>query len=171
MSTILAVQRLGFVELGWDSLTTAGNEKYEDAGGQKVFKKDGLIFGVAGDVAHGNTVEVAKLPTYNGGDARHWIMKDLVPALRAAFEERGLDSEDSAMIVVVNQLAFRLAANWAVVKPSHGLLAIGSGGDYAVGAYASKPDMRNAIQVAALLDPYTGGYINVTTSASLLNEI
>ena len=122
---------------------------YMSTSSPKVFRRKNYLIGMAGDGIACDLVEAARLPDYTDKSAntRMWVLRELVPAIRAAFKQANYvvntegseDNEnDFGAIVMVNGDMFELDE---VLSPTGPLLspfhAVGSGGPYAIGVLAA----------------------------------
>lgn len=175
MTTVLAVQTDSDVLLAWDSQLTRGNE-YGNMLENKVWCNNGIIFGGSGTTRLLDLIYAMEVPDYDGSDARRWIIRTLVPEIQKAIEdslqtvlrEEDGSLKDSSLMVVVDCTVFLLDSNFSPTSTAEGLVALGSGGDYAKGAYKQGADPRSAVAIASALDPYTGGTIHFSSANELI---
>lgn len=177
MTTVSAVQTEDDVLLAWDSKTTHDNEQYT-SGHSKVFCKDGIVFGISGYTRVHNLIYSMDLPEYDGSDARKWINKKLIPAIKAEIIETGsdrllLDPDDGTAqgwgwFVIVDGIVFLVDSTWGPNVSEEGVYGLGSGADYAKGAYYAGVTIKEAVEIASSLDPYSGGPINYSTASELI---
>ena len=154
-------------EFAWDSQTTwlrAHN------GASKVFENGGVTFGVAGSSRTSDVLEFMSVPALEdykpGFNTREWIVTQLVPAIqdslhevRALEDDKGLADSGGHMILYVNGLAGYLSGNGAFVSDESGLLGVGSGSDYALGAVKAGATLEEAVKIATELDMHSGGEV------------
>lgn len=69
------------------------------------------------------------------------------------------DDAQADMLLVTPQQLFLIAGGFVVEIKHRNFHAIGSGGEYALGAMSAGCDARKALEVAALIDAFTGGDI------------
>ena len=69
------------------------------------------------------------------------------------------DDAQADMLLVTPQQLFLIAGGSVVEIKHRNFHAIGSGGEYALGAMSAGCDARKALEVAALIDAFTGGDI------------
>lgn len=154
-------------EFAWDSQTTWLRAHY---GAAKVFENGGVTFGVAGSARTSDVLEFASIPEMDshkpGFNTREWIITSLVPAILGslrevgALEERnGLADTDSILILSVRGEAGYLSGNGAFVRDDSGLLGVGSGSKYALGAVRAGASLEEAVKIATELDMYSGGEV------------
>lgn len=175
MTTIVAVQTEDDVLLAWDSQMTRDNEK-TPSHEPKVWIRQGVVFGVSGHARLIDLVYAMEFPEYDGSEARMWIIRQLVPAIQQVIEDSpnseavtGKDGDvRGGILVVVDGTAFLLDSLLSPLSSVRGHYAMGSGGDYAHGALEAGLSPAAAVAVAAEIDPFTGGKINVSTYSELV---
>jgi ATP-dependent protease HslVU (ClpYQ) peptidase subunit len=185
MTTIAAVQGRGWAVVGYDSLVSisTGGRSYglpTDAG--KCFEVGEYLFGIAGDFRAVNIVSHNFRPPdagkNSGTELDKFMVSKFVPALKKCFSDNsyGKDAEHgSDILVVANATVYELGAYYDCLRDSRGLYAIGSGGDYALGALIAldgegrrtvgkaKENMERALQIAAYVDTATSEPIYIRT--------
>jgi ATP-dependent HslUV protease subunit HslV len=163
MTTILTARRDGKVALGGDGQVTLGSSVMK-ADANKIRKLlDGQVLaGFAGSTADA----IALLERFE------MKLKDYPSnILRAATElakewrtDRALRRLEAMMIVVADTTTLLLSGTGDVIAPSDGILAIGSGGDYAMSAakalaahssLSATEIVRESLRIAAEIDIYT----------------
>lgn len=129
--------------------------------------------GVAGRSRYGDILRYADVPhihksdlTSPDFDASGWLTTQVVPAWIAAVknaESVHLDKEDwpegTALVVLAGRI-FEVFHDFTVDEVLQ-FGGIGSGSYYAVGAMAAGKSVEKALEIAANLDPYTGGELFV----------
>jgi ATP-dependent protease HslVU (ClpYQ) peptidase subunit len=175
MTTIAAVQGNGWAVVGWDSrMAVEGGRVYSAGhGSSKIVKHNGYLLGAAGDVRIINVLSYASNlpapPTVRGLRLDKFITAKFIPALRDVFDREGITTKnetdtDSVVMVLVNATVYEIGGDWAWVRDASGLYAIGSGGDFALGALAmldvsgvdiAKKSVTTALEVAARFDSGT----------------
>ena len=173
MTTLIMVQQDGDVEMGWDSMLTRSNEKHMLVS-PKIFLNNGLIFGVSGTLRAADILETTDIPTYAGGNQRHWLIRELTPVLREALSKEPslLDEDGTAagwgFMAIVDGQAFQFDSMFNPVQHVSGLYTMGSGGDYARGALMAGASVLGALEVSSIVDPYTGGALSVCLASEYL---
>ncbi|WP_339063337.1 ATP-dependent protease subunit HslV [Tepidibacillus marianensis] len=170
-TTIFAVQHNGKSAMSGDGQVTFGNSMVMKHTAKKVRRlyHGQVIAGFAGSVADAFTLFEkfeAKLEEYNGNLpraavelAKEWRMDKMLRRLEA-------------MLIVMNQEHLLLiSGNGEVIEPDDGILAIGSGGPYALAAgralkrkapdLSAKEIAQQALQIAAEICVYTNNHIIV----------
>lgn len=128
-----------------------------------------MYVGVAGRARYGDILAYTEVPKIHPADlksedfdARGWLITEAVPAwihgVKSA-ESTHLDKEDwpdgGALVVLAGKI-FEVYSDFTVNEVLE-FGGVGSGSDYAVGALAAGKSVRKALEIAADLDPYTGG--------------
>jgi ATP-dependent HslUV protease subunit HslV len=132
-TTVLAVRRGNKVVLGGDGQVTVG-QTVAKASARKVRRMhDGQVLaGFAGSAADGIALFEkfeAKLKEFNGNLARSAV--ELAKDWRT---DRVLRRLEAMMIVADRERTFLLSGTGDVIEPDEGIIAIGSGGPYALAA-------------------------------------
>jgi ATP-dependent protease HslVU (ClpYQ) peptidase subunit len=197
MTTIAAVQGDGWAVVGSDSrITDEGRVYAMPKGSGKVVHNEDYMFGTAGDLRAVNIMEHAFTPPdasgYSGKDLDAFITTRFIPALRKCFEEHGYSASpeekdtkeaaighESQILAVVNGSIYELGEDYSWLKDASGLYAMGSGGDYAIGALhamappkakltieLAKDIVKEALTIAAKLDSNSGGPFTILVQES-----
>ena len=170
MTTIIARKTANGVELGWDSkVSPEGNhpEKVKVINGQ-------FYLGVAGYSRHSDVLHYANVPEVHpaeleaeGFDARGYLVTQVIPAWIKALKEMHGDDPDTAddwpkgsALIVIDGRIFTTDSIFAVTEHEE-VVGIGSGSDYALGALAAGKSVEKAMEIAAQLDPGTGGTLYI----------
>ncbi len=168
-TTIVAVRQDDRVAIGGDGQVTLG-ETVMKAGAQKVRKlKDGKILaGFAGSVADAFTLFnkfEEKLERYPGN-----LPRAAVELAREWRTDRFLRRLEAALIVADRAHLFVLTGDGNVIEPDDEVVAIGSGGGYALAAARAlkehsslaAPDIaRRALEIAGDICIYTNKHITI----------
>jgi ATP-dependent HslUV protease subunit HslV len=167
MTTILTVRRDGKVAIGGDGQVTLGSSVMK-ADANKIRKLlDGqVITGFAGSTADAFALlerfEV-KLKDYPSNIPR--AATELAKEWRT---DRILRRLEAMMIVVAASSTLLLSGTGDVIAPSDGILAIGSGGDYAMSAakalaahssLSAAEIVRESLRIASEIDIYTNANV------------
>ena len=167
MTTILTVRRDGKVAIGGDGQVTLGSSVMK-ADANKIRKLlDGqVITGFAGSTADAFALLERfemKLKDYPSNIPR--AATELAKEWRT---DRVLRRLEAMMIVVAASSTLLLSGTGDVIQPSDGILAIGSGGDYAMSAakalaaHSSLPAteiVRESLKIASEIDIYTNSNV------------
>jgi ATP-dependent HslUV protease subunit HslV len=168
-TTILAVRRNGKVALGGDGQVTVG-ETIMKSSAQKVRLLHGgrIAAGFAGAVADAFTLFdkfEEKLERYPGNLSRAAV--ELAKDWRS---DRVLRRLEAMLIVVDKDHGFVVSGTGDIIEPDDGILAIGSGGSYALAAARAlaqatelepKDIVRRGLEIAGEICVYTNTNITV----------
>lgn len=147
MTTIAAVQGSGWAVVGFDSLVSDDSRIYHLPESQgKVVRRGKYLLGAAGDMRAINLLsDVLVPPTPPSAAASEqqldkFVSSKFIPALKKCFDaaqygEKG--EHDSNIILVVNAVIYDIGTNYDWCRDSQGLYAMGSGGEYALGALSA----------------------------------
>jgi ATP-dependent protease HslVU (ClpYQ) peptidase subunit len=164
MTTIVGVQSTEGCVIVSDSRVVADGKIYNHPDMVKAVERGSYIIGGAGDyralqvVLHGWIPPVvtakAKLNLYE------FVINKVAPSLKQTLTESGIeftktnDSEDNkfelSLIIGINGSLFEIDSDFAIAMNNTGLYAIGSGGDYALGALHAGVSALEAIEIAAI---------------------
>ncbi len=170
-TTILSVRRGGSVCLGGDGQVTLGNTVLK-GNARKVRRlyKDRVLAGFAGGTADAFTLFErfeAKLEAHGGQLARAAV--ELAKDWRT---DRALRRLEALLAVADAKDSYLITGNGDVLEPEHGIIAIGSGGDFARAAARALLDhteldaetiVRHGLQTAAEICIYTNSHLTIET--------
>ncbi|KHE72730.1 ATP-dependent protease subunit HslV [Halobacillus sp. BBL2006] len=172
-TTIFAIQHNGQSAMSGDGQVTLGNQVVMKHKAQKVRRlyNGQVLAGFAGSVADAFTLFEkfeGKLETYDGNIARASV--ELAKEWRS---DRVLRKLEAMLIVMNSEKMFLVSGTGEVIEPDDGILAIGSGGNFALSAGRAlkrySPD-KTAEQIAqAALD--IAGEICVFTNDQIILEV
>lgn len=170
-TTIFAVQHNGQCAMSGDGQVTLGNAVVMKHKARKVrtLFNGQVLAGFAGSVADAFTLFEkfeGKLEAYDGNIARAAV--ELAKEWRSDKVLRKLE----AMLIVMNkEQMFLVSGTGEVIEPDDGLLAIGSGGNYALSAgralrrhsdhMTSKEIARAALEIAGEICVFTNDHITL----------
>jgi len=168
-TTILAVRRDGRVALGGDGQVTVG-ETVMKSNAQKVRALRGgkVVAGFAGAAADAFTLFEKfeeKLERFPGN-----LPKASVELAKEWRSDRVLRRLEALLVVVDRQHGFMLSGSGELIEPDDGILAIGSGGSYALAAaraLVSSTDLspadvvKRSLTIAGEICVYTNTHITV----------
>lgn len=173
MTTIIARKNAdGTVELGSDTLATGPSGSPQVS---KVWSTNGqMYFGVAGTCRYGDILQYADVPQAHekdfeedGFDTHKYLVTEVVPAFHRALDnaykydpDTSDDWKKGSILLVMKGRIFTFDGILSVCEHTT-YAGIGSGGDYALGALAAGKSVKKALEIAAELDPYTGGELRV----------
>lgn len=129
--------------------------------------------GIAGYARYGDIIQYADVERIHPAelaaetfDARGWLITNAIPDWVAALknaEHIHKDKDDWAngsILVILAGRIFEIGHDFSVTEHlEYG--GIGSGSNYAIGAMAAGKTAEKALEIASVLDPYTGGQLNV----------
>ncbi len=168
-TTILAVRRDGKVALGGDGQVTVG-ETVMKAKAQKVRAMQGgkLLTGFAGSVADALTLFEKfeeKLTRFPGN-----LPRAVVELAKEWRSDRVLRRLEAMLVVADVTNGYLISGNGEVIEPDDGILAIGSGGPYALSAARAlatntsltpREIVERSLQIAGEICIYTNTNITV----------
>src|SRR6058998_646258 len=168
-TTILAVRRDGKVALGGDGQVTVGDTVMK-SNAQKVRAIRGgtILAGFAGAAADAMTLFEKfeeKLERYPGNMPRAAV--ELAKDWRS---DRVLRRLEALLVVADREHGFLISGTGELIEPDDGVLAIGSGGSYALAAarallrssdLSAKDIVQRSLEIAAEICVYTNAHITV----------
>lgn len=170
-TTILGIRHKGVVAMGGDGQVTLGNAVMKH-NSQKVRKmhNDTIIAGFAGAAADAFTLFERfeqKLERYSGNLAK--VVVELAKDWRT---DRYLRRLEALLAIMDKNSTFLVSGTGDVIEPDDGIIAIGSGGNYALAAARSlvkysnlKADkmVEEALKIASGICIYTNDNIHIET--------
>ena len=170
-TTILSVRRGDAVSLGGDGQVTMGNTVMK-GNARKVRRlyKDRVLAGFAGGTADAFTLFErfeAKLEAHGGQLARAAV--ELAKDWRT---DRMLRRLEALLAVADARDSYLVTGNGDVIEPEHGIIAVGSGGDFARAAARALLDhtelsaeeiVRKGLETAAEICIYTNDSLTIET--------
>jgi ATP-dependent HslUV protease, peptidase subunit HslV len=169
-TTVLAVRRAGHVVIGGDGQVTMGNTVVKSTARKIRRLHDGkIVAGFAGSAADGITLFEkfeGKLKEYNGN-----LLRSAVELAKDWRTDRALRRLDAMLIVADKKETFLLTGAGDVLDPEHFVVAVGSGGNYALAAARALYDVmddaeaiaRKSMDIAADICVYTNRSLTVET--------
>jgi len=168
-TTILAVRRNGAVALGGDGQVTVGETVMKAKANKVRAIGDGkLLAGFAGSAADALTLFEKfeeKLQRYPGNVPRAAV--ELAKDWRS---DKVLRRLEALLVVASPQHGFVISGNGELIEPDDGILAIGSGGSYALAAaralatnteLSAADIVRKSLEIAGEICVYTNTNITV----------
>lgn len=167
-TTIIGVQKDGKTAIAGDGQVTMGESVIMKNNARKVRKLYGgkVVSGFAGAVADAFTLfdrfEV-KLGEYNGN-----LMRSAVELVKEWRTDKYLQKLEAMLIVADKESMLIISGNGEIIEPDDGIVAIGSGGNYALAAakalYAhtelsAKEIAGEAMKIASGICVYTNNHI------------
>jgi ATP-dependent HslUV protease subunit HslV len=133
MTTIVSVRRNGQVALAGDGQVSLGNTVMKgNAAKVRRLYRNQVLAGFAGGTADAFTLFErfeAQLEKYQGQ-----LVKSAVERAKEWRSDRALRKLEAMLVVADKHASLIITGNGDVVEPEHGVLAIGSGGNYAEAA-------------------------------------
>lgn len=184
MTTLAAIQGEGWAIVGCDSKVVEEQRTFilpRDNG--KIVKNGAYLLGAAGDMRAINLLaHVLKPPVPAPNDIGikldKFISSKFIPALKQCFDEAQYGEkgeQDSSILVVIHGTIYEIGSGYDWCHDESGVYALGSGGDYAMGAMLlaaegkkrtmtnARSSIKSALAISARLDPNTGGSIYLQT--------
>ncbi|MCJ8313273.1 MAG: ATP-dependent protease subunit HslV [Saccharospirillaceae bacterium] len=139
MTTIVSARKNGQVVIGGDGQVSLGNTVMK-GNARKVRRlfNDKVIAGFAGSTADAFTL-FEKFEGYlqqHGGQ----LTRSAVELAKEWRSDRALRKLEAMLIVANEEASLIISGNGDVVEPEHGVIAIGSGGNYAIAAARALSD-------------------------------
>jgi ATP-dependent HslUV protease, peptidase subunit HslV len=168
-TTIICVRKKGKVELAGDGQVTLGDTIIKQ-GAKKIRRlyNDKILAGFAGSSADSFALFSrfeAKLEQFHGNLSRAAV--ELAKDWRT---DRALRHLEAVMIVADDKTTFLIAGNGDLIEPDDGLVAIGSGGAYALAAaramnkftdLGAREIAEESMKIAGKICIYTNDSVNV----------
>src|SRR5215470_1088629 len=168
-TTILCVRKKGKVAIGSDGQVTLGDTVIKH-GARKIRRlyNEKILAGFAGSSADSFALFArfeAKLEQYHGNLSRAAV--ELAKDWRT---DRALRHLEAVMIVADDKNTFLISGNGDLIEPDDGIVAIGSGGAYALAAaralskyteLSAKEIAQEAMQIAGKICIYTNESISL----------
>src|SRR5213596_699392 len=168
-TTILAVRRNGHVALGGDGQVTVGETVMKATANKVRAIGDGkLLAGFAGSAADALTLFEKfeeKLQRYPGNVPRAAV--ELAKDWRS---DRVLRRREALLVVADKEHGYVISGSGELIEPDDGVLAIGSGGNYALAAarallqqskLSPKDIEQRSLEIAADICVYTNTHITI----------
>jgi ATP-dependent protease HslVU (ClpYQ) peptidase subunit len=163
MTTIVGVQTADGCLIASDSRVAEGGKVYTHPDMVKAVERSSYIIGGAGDYRALQVVLHGWQPPIVSAKAKQnlyeFVINKVAPSLKATLTEAGIDFGKSSdgddkfelqLIMGINGTLFELDSDFAVAMNDTGLYAIGSGGDYALGALHAGAAVLDAMRIAAV---------------------
>ena len=168
-TTILCVRRDGHVALGGDGQVTLGDTVMKaNANKVRALKGGKILAGFAGASADAFTLFEKfeeKLERYPGNLPRAAV--ELAKDWRS---DRVLRRLEALLVVADKEHGYVISGSGELIEPDDGILAIGSGGNYALAAaralvtsseLAARDVVQRALEIAAAICVYTNTHITI----------
>lgn len=169
-TTIVAVKKNGKTVIAGDGQVTFGESTIMKHGAKKVRRlyKDKIVVGFAGSVADAFTLcdrFESKIEQYSGS-----LVRAAVELAQEWRSDKALRKLEAMLIVADDENLLVLSGTGEVIEPDDGVVAIGSGGNYAMSAARAlyrNTDMDareialEAMKIASEICVYTNGNFTV----------
>lgn len=163
MTTIVGVQNADGCVIASDSRVAEGGKVYTHPEMVKAIERGSYIIGGAGDYRALQVVLHGWQPPMVTAKAKQnlyeFVINKVAPSLKATLLDAGIDFGKSTdnddkfelqLIIGINGTLFEIDSDFAVAMNDTGLYAIGSGGDYALGALHAGASVLDAMRIAAI---------------------
>lgn len=171
-TTICAVRRNGETAVAGDGQVTMGENVIMKGNAVKVKRiyNDRVVVGFAGSVADAFALSEkfeAMLQKYSGN-----LMRSAVELAELWRTDKGGRRLEALLIVADKDSIFVVSGTGEVIEPENGIVAIGSGGNYALAAARALADATDlsahdiaykALKIASEICVYTNDHITVET--------
>ena len=143
MTTVIAYQGADFAILGADSQITDGDRRVLSPSTPKIVRLGKYLLAVRGDARPGDILTYLwKPPAYDGTNPVRFMGRRIVPSVIAAFKANAYDFDKEGAsygyLIAFAGNVFEIGNDMSISQNSDGLYAIGSGGDYALGALSGQ---------------------------------
>lgn len=169
-TTIVAVKKNGKTVIAGDGQVTFGESTIMKHGAKKVRRlyKDKIVVGFAGSVADAFTLcdrFESKIEQYSGS-----LVRAAVELAQEWRSDKALRKLEAMLIVADDENLLVLSGTGEVIEPDDGVVAIGSGGNYAMSAARAlyrntdmdaKEIALEAMKIASEICVYTNGNFTV----------
>ena len=174
MTTIIGVEYANRCVVLGDSRIVGDSKIYSHPDMVKVVTNGNYLVGVAGDVRALQVVlHTWKPPAFLAKDKTNifqFMVNKVAPSLKQLLTDAGLLDSKSPdkdfeinIIVGLNGSLFEIDSDFAVSRNSDGYYAIGTGGDFALGALYAGVTPEQAADIAATNDSKTAGPFTTET--------
>lgn len=164
MTTIIGVQNADGCVIASDSRVADNGKVYTHPEMVKAVERGSYIIGGAGDYRALQVVLHGWQPPLVNAKAKQnlyeFVINKVAPSLKSTLTEAGIEFTKSSenddnkfelqLIIGINGTIFELDSDFAVAMNDTGLYAIGSGGDYALGALHAGATVLDAMRIAAV---------------------
>lgn len=168
-TTILAVRKLGRVAIGGDGQVSIGETVVKSTATKvRALKGGKVLAGFAGSVADAITLYEKfeeKLERYPGNLPRASV--ELAKDWRS---DRVLRRLEALLVVADQEHTFLLSGGGELIEPDDGILAVGSGGNYALAAaralladerLSARDVVQRSLEIAADICVYTNRHLTI----------
>lgn len=171
MTTVIGIQLDNGCILVADSLVTDDSgRRYSHPEMKKLVERGKFIIGCSGDWTICNVIQHHWNPpeptVKDRKDLYHFMVTKVVPSLRQCLTDSGYSFDEASgkkdgvgfhLLIAVNGTIFDIDQELSITLNSDGIYAVGSGGDFALGALYAGADAHIAMEVASRLSTLTAG--------------
>ena len=163
MTTIVGVQNVNGCVIASDSRVAEGGKVYTHSKMVKAVERGSYLIAGAGDYRALQVVLHGWQPPLVNAKAKQnlyeFVINKVATSLKATLVEAGIDfkSSDSSddkfelqLLIAINGTILEIDSDFAVAMNDTNFYAIGSGGDYALGALHAGASVLDAMRIAAL---------------------
>ena len=163
MTTIVGVENADGCVIASDSRVAEAGKVYTHPKMIKAIERGSYIIGGAGDYRALQVVLHGWQPPLVNAKAKQnlyeFVINKVAPSLKITLSEAGIefnkpsDSDEKfelSLLIGINGSLFEIDSDFAVAMNDTGFYAIGSGGDYALGALHAGASVMEAMRIAAL---------------------
>lgn len=163
MTTIVGVQNADGCVIACDSRVAEGGKVWSHPKMIKAAERGSYIIGGAGDFRALQVVLHVWQPPLVSAKAKQnlyeFVINKVAPSLKTILTSSGIeftklsDSDNKfelQLIVGINGSLFEIDSDFAVAMNDTGFYAVGSGGDYALGALHAGAEILDAMKIAAI---------------------
>jgi ATP-dependent protease HslVU (ClpYQ) peptidase subunit len=163
MTTIVGVENADGCVIASDSRVAEGGKVYTHPKMIKAIERGSYIIGGAGDYRALQVVLHGWQPPLVSAKAKQnlyeFVINKVAPSLKTTLSEAGIEFNkpsdndekfDLSLLIGINGSLFEIDSDFAVAMNDSGFYAIGSGGDYALGALYAGAPVLEAMRIAAL---------------------
>jgi ATP-dependent protease HslVU (ClpYQ) peptidase subunit len=163
MTTIIGVENADGCVIASDSRVAEGGKVYTHPEMVKAVERGSYIIGGAGDYRALQVVLHGWQPPLVNAKAKQnlyeFVINKVAPSLKTTLLEAGIDFGKTTdgdekfelqLLIGINGSLFEIDSDFAVAMNDTGLYAIGSGGDFALGALHAGATVLDAMRIAAI---------------------
>lgn len=168
MTTIIGLQYDDHCAIIVDSQTTSPSGYiYNHPDVKKIAERNGYLIAGSGETMPCDVVqhiwEPPKPLKKDKQDLYHFMVAKVMPSLRKCLTDNGFNFDEpkteqrfNLLIAICGEL-FDIDDELSVSRNESGIYAVGSGGDYAIGALWAGADAYQAMDIAAQVTAFTAG--------------
>jgi ATP-dependent protease HslVU (ClpYQ) peptidase subunit len=155
VTTIASVQGPSWTVIGADAQVSDENRRYQlPHDFAKLIRNGGYIFGIAGDLRAVNLLthdfDPPPFTRSKGVSLDKFMVSKFIPKLKQCFDgcSYGKDGEQGSLVMVcVEGVTYEIGSYYECIRDEHGLYAIGSGSQFALGAMHVLAPRRGSLTI------------------------